>query len=165
MLRISSFLVATMALVVIGFFVRFPARSQAQGQFDRCTLTLFDASLVKAGSKTITLTNLVSLPNGVQRVTIPDLSVSGIDFARRINAYTFRCQGRNGRPISLAYTTNELFCTNVNFSGQCYAHTATSILAQSVEKNGKDTYLFSKADFSVLDKNAYFSFSATFSPR
>jgi hypothetical protein len=165
MLKNSTLFIFVTTVALIGTFIRFPVQSQAQSRFDTCTLKLFDSSLRNSGSRMITLTNLENLPDGVQKVTIPDLSVAGINFAKRINAYSFRCQSNNGRLQSNAYLTLEAFCEDVSMRGQCYAHTATSIVVGSSGKKNQSGYSFTKASFSVPDKNLYSSFYAIIIPR
>jgi hypothetical protein len=155
-------------MILLGSFAIFSAQSQTQGRFDSCTLTLFDSSLKSAGSRTITVSNLVNLPNGVQRAFIPDLSVAGVNFAKRTNAYSFRCQTENGKPQSNLYLTVERFCENTNLLGRCYTHSASSIvvgISDQKKKKKNDTYSLTKADFSVLGKDAYSSFTAIIRPR
>jgi hypothetical protein len=165
MRKVSGVLAGMTTVILIGSFAFFSAQSQTQGRFDTCTLKLFDSSLKSAGSRTITLSNLENLANGVQRVTIPDLSVAGINFAKRTHAYAFTCQGENGKPPSNVYLTQERFCENINLSGKCYVHIASSIIVAVSGKKKNDTYLFTKADFSVVRKNVYSSFSALIAPR
>jgi hypothetical protein len=168
MRKVLGALAGMTAVILIGSFAIFSAQSQTQGRFDTCTLTLFDSSLKSAGSRTITVSNLTNLPNGAQRAIIPDLSVAGVNFAKRTNAYSFYCQSENGKPQSNLYLTVERFCENINLLGRCYSHSASSIVVGISDKKKKkqnDTYYLTKADFSVLGKDAYSSFSAIVRPR
>jgi hypothetical protein len=166
MRKVSGVLAGMTTVILIGSFAFFSAHSQAQGRFDSCTLTLFDSSLRGTGSRTITVSNLDnSLPNGVQRVGIPDLAANGINFSKRANAYTFTCQGRNGKPQSNVYFTMEKFCQDVKYINNCYAHTANSILTRISEKKNDDIYRLSKASFILPANNVYSSFSAIIIPR
>jgi hypothetical protein len=166
MRKVSGVLAGMTTVILIGSFAFFSAHSQVQGRFDSCTLKLFDSSLRGTGSRTITVSNLDnSLPNGVQRVAFPDLAAGGINFSKRTHAYTFTCQGRNGKPQSNVYFTMEQFCEDVNYTKNCYAHTANSVVTRISEKKNDDIYRLSKASFIVPGRNTYSSFSALIIPR
>jgi hypothetical protein len=139
----------------IGFIlIKQSAKSQSAVVFRDCSLRVFTGSF---GEFVVLPLVLATLPSGQQTAQINFFSTANDS----MKGYQVTCLVADNSGPVVSAVTSETFCSDVNYKGSCYSHTANSLI-QTIRYIGRG---FTKGNNSVPNKNTYSSFTLVITPK